>query len=88
MAGNVDAGWTLLTEGGMKASEELSPKRGREDSLPTSPAQCTSPPFTCSLSPQLTGHTSGQWEPWLCVIGMYCDGCHGRDGERHSSGSK
>lgn len=64
------------------------PKRGQRGFLPQLPALCTSPPFTCSLSPQLTGHTGGQWEPWLCVVGMYCDGCHGRDGERHSSGSK
>lgn len=85
MAGNVGAGWTLLTEGRLKA---MSKKRGREDSLPTSCVQCTSPSFTCSLSPKLTGHTGWQWEPWLCVVGMDCDGSHGRDRKRYSCGSE
>lgn len=77
MAGNVDAGWTLLT-----VREEVQ-------RFPSYlPCQCaTSPPFTCSLSPKLTSHTGWQWEPWLCVVGMNCDGSHGRDREGYCSGS-
>lgn len=83
MAGKAGAGCTLLTEWrGIKVHEVE--EQGKEPSPPPMP----SPPFTCSLPPQLTGHTGRQWEPWLCVVGMYCDRCHGRDGERHSCGSK